>query len=80
MAILMELQVLITFVVLIGWRRPIYEKDSNFYELFEKQHRGTQKSTHTQNIALVGFTSKSGQKAISDSPIFWGRDRALNEF
>ena len=64
-AILTGIEVPITFLSLIGWRRLIYEKDSKFRELFENQHRGTQKTTRTQNIDNVGFTWKSGQKAIS---------------
>ena len=69
----MEFQVPITFFLLIGWRRLIYEKNSKFYELFEKQHRGTQKSNKNNTFGLLGFALKSGQKAILNTPIFLGQ-------
>ena len=71
MTILMEFQVPITFFLLIGWRRLIYEKNSKFYELFEKQHRGTQKLTRTPEISLVGFIAKNGQKPICHTSNFF---------
>ena len=70
---LVELQVPITFFLLIGWRRPTYEKYSKFYELFEKQHRGTQKSNKNNTLGTLGFALKSGQKAILNTPIFLGQ-------
>ena len=70
MAKLAELQVPITFFLLIGWRRLIYEKDSKFYELSEKQHHGTQKSNKNNTLGTLGIGLKIGQKAILDTPIF----------
>ena len=65
-----EIQMPITFFILIGWRRLIYEKDSKFYELFEKQHRGTQKSNQNNTLGTLGFALKRGQKAILNTQIF----------
>ena len=68
-----EIQVPITFFLLIGWRRLIYEKDSKFYELFEKQHRGTQKSNKNNALGTLVFALKNGQKAILNTPNFLGQ-------
>ena len=73
MALLAELQVPTIFFLLVGWRRLIYEKDSKFYELFEKQHRGTQKSNKNNTLGTLVFALKSGQKAILNTPNFLGQ-------
>ena len=70
MALLVELQVPTTFFLPVGWRRLIYEKYSKFYELFEKQHRGTQKSNQNNTLGTLGFALKRGQKAILNTQIF----------
>ena len=53
----------ITFFLDVVWRWLIYEKCCQLSELFEKQHRGTQKMTRTPYITLwshiVNFRSQS---------------------
>ena len=68
-----EIQMPITFLILIGWRRLIYEKDSKFYELYKKQHRGTQNSNKNNTLGTLAFALKSGQKAILNTTNFLGQ-------
>ena len=68
-----EIQMPITFFILIGWRRLIYEKGSKLYEIFEKQHRGTQKSNKNNTLGTLVFALKSGQKAILNTTNFLGQ-------
>ena len=69
---IMDIEAIITFFLFIVWQWLIYEKYSIFYKDFEKQHRGTQKTTRTQNLGPVGFIGKNGEKAIPDIGNFLG--------
>ena len=74
-----EFQTQITFFLWVGWGWLIYEKCCKFDELFENQHRGTQKTTRTPNISpwshIVDFWSQSN---ITRGPLIiesdWSRD------
>ena len=49
---------------------------SKFYELFEKQHRGTQKLTRTPDFATLRYIAKIREKQYVHSRGFFGRIRA----
>ena len=46
----MEFQMAITFFLGVVWKKRKYVSFRDFYEVCEKQHRGTQKMTRTQNL------------------------------
>ena len=45
-------------------RKCKYEFFSEFYELFENHHRGTQKTTRTQKTTHMGNIAQNGKKAM----------------
>ena len=60
-------QVQITFFLFVVWKKRKYESDAKFYEVFENQHRGTQKMTRTPELVHNHFVANMAILSASDS-------------
>ena len=60
-------QVQITFFLFVVWKKRKYESDAKFYEVFENQHRGTQKMTRTPELVHNHYVAKMAILSASNS-------------
>ena len=76
---MMNFQTVITFLLWMLRRWPIYENDFKFYELSKNPHHVTPNSMHTQNFSFVGLVAKLCEKPILHTQNLLGRIWLIND-